>query len=81
MRLGNRIVAQSAEAGALPLLYAATRPGVRPDAFIGPSFALWRGAPAPSWRAPWTLDDAMGERLWAASEELTGVTYDVPGVR
>ncbi|MET8215166.1 oxidoreductase [Streptomyces hirsutus] len=81
MRLGNRIVAQSAEAGALPLLYAASRPGVRPDAFIGPSFALWRGVPAPSWRAPWTLDDAMGERLWAASEELTGVTYDVPGVR
>ncbi|MFE9969301.1 oxidoreductase [Streptomyces hirsutus] len=81
MRLGNRIVAQSAEAGALPMLYAASRPGVRPDAFIGPSFALWRGVPAPSWRAPWTLDDAMGERLWAASEELTGVTYDVPGVR
>ncbi|MFF9216414.1 oxidoreductase [Streptomyces viridosporus] len=78
MRLGNRFVAQSAEVGALPVLYAATAPGVRPDAFVGPSFALWRGAPAPSWRAPWTLDDAMGERLWAASEDLTGVTYALP---
>ncbi|WP_406727646.1 oxidoreductase [Streptomyces sp. GD-15H] len=79
MRLGNRVVAQPAEAGALPVLYAATAPDVRPDAFVGPSFAMWRGAPAPSWRAPWTLDDAMGERLWAASEELTGVTYDALG--
>ncbi|MFF7854105.1 oxidoreductase [Streptomyces sp. NPDC007904] len=75
-RLGNRVVAQSAESGARPVLYAATAPGVRPDAFVGPSFAMWRGAPARSWRAPWTLDDAMGERLWTASEALTGVTYD-----
>ncbi|MBD0425158.1 SDR family NAD(P)-dependent oxidoreductase [Streptomyces sp. TRM S81-3] len=75
MRAGNRLFAQSAEAGALPLLYAATAPGVRPDSFTGPSFAMWRGAPAPARRAPWTVDDAMGERLWAASERLTGVTY------
>ncbi|MFF4396711.1 oxidoreductase [Streptomyces sp. NPDC001480] len=76
VELGNRVVAQPAEAGALPTLYAATAPDVRPDAFFGPSFAAWRGAPAPSWRAPWTLNDAMGERLWAESERLTGVTYD-----
>ncbi|GAA4293200.1 oxidoreductase [Streptomyces venetus] len=75
MSIGNRIFAQSAEAGAVPVLYAATEPGVRPDSFTGPSFAMWRGAPAPSWRAPWTLSDTAGERLWAASEELTGVTY------
>jgi len=37
---------------------------------------MWRGAPAPSWRAPWTLNDSAGERLWAASERLTGVAYD-----
>ncbi|SHI24471.1 oxidoreductase [Streptomyces sp. 3214.6] len=75
MALGNRAIAQSAEAGALPTLYAATAPGVRPDSFTGPSLAMWRGAPAPSRRAPWTLDDRAGERLWAASEELTGVSY------
>ncbi|MFE9834658.1 oxidoreductase [Streptomyces sp. NPDC005551] len=74
--LGNRVFAQSAEAGALPTLYAATAPGVRPDSFVGPSFAMWRGAPAASWRAPWTRDDRAGELLWAASERLTGVTYD-----
>ena len=76
MEIGNRVFAQSAEAGALPSLYAATAPDVRPDAFFGPRVAMWRGAPAPSWRASWTLNDAMGQRLWAASEELTGVVYD-----
>lgn len=76
--LGNRVVAQSAEAGALPTLYAATAPGVAPDSFTGPRLLGWRGAPAPSWRAPWTLSDVAAERLWAASEQLTGVTYGVP---
>lgn len=76
MRVGNRFFAQSADAGALPTLYAATAPGVPPDSFTGPSLAGWRGSPAPSWRAPWTRDDRVSQRLWAASEELTGVTYD-----
>lgn len=76
MEIGNRFLAQPAEAGALPVLYAATAPDVPPDSFTGPSFAMWRGAPAPSWRAPWTLDDRAGERLWAASERLTGVSYE-----
>ncbi|MGW3625667.1 oxidoreductase [Streptomyces sp. NPDC000880] len=75
MRVGNRIIAQSAESGALPTLYAATAPGVRPDSFIGPKLG-WRGAPAPSQRAKWTRNDAAGERLWVASEQLTSVTYE-----
>ncbi|MEV2212450.1 oxidoreductase [Streptomyces sp. NPDC050997] len=76
MRIGNRYFAQSAASGALPTLYAATAPDVRPDSFTGPSLAMWRGAPGRSWRAPWTLNDRAGERLWGASEQLTGVTYD-----
>ncbi|MEU5835823.1 oxidoreductase [Streptomyces diacarni] len=78
MQWGNLVVAQSAEAGALPALYAATAPGVGADSFTGPRLASWRGAPAPSLRAPWTLNDAAAQRLWAASEELTGVAYGVP---
>ncbi|MET9882955.1 oxidoreductase [Streptomyces sp. NPDC006430] len=74
LALGNAVIAQSAASGALPTLYAATGPGVRPDAFFGPRLG-WRGAPVGSWRAKWTLDDASGERLWAASEELTSVSY------
>ncbi|MFJ1731886.1 oxidoreductase [Streptomyces sp. NPDC088254] len=73
---GNRVFAQSAEEGALPTLYAATAPGVRPDSFTGPSRAMWRGAPGPSWRAPWTLEDRAGERLWTESERLTGVRFE-----
>ncbi|MFD9220498.1 oxidoreductase [Streptomyces sp. NPDC060064] len=76
MEFGNRIAAQPAESGALPTLYAATAPGVRPDSFTGPKFQGWRGAPAPSRRAKWTRNDVAGERLWAASEQLTGVTYE-----
>ncbi|MEV6552210.1 oxidoreductase [Streptomyces sp. NPDC051597] len=75
VRLGNRLLAQPAEAGALPTLYAATAPGVRPDSFTGPRLQGWRGAPARSSRAKWTLDDTAGERLWVASEQLTGVRY------
>ncbi|MFJ9347288.1 oxidoreductase [Streptomyces sp. NPDC101237] len=74
MTAANAVFAQSAEAGALPTLYAATAPGVRPDSFTGPSLAMWRGGPAPSWRAPWTRDDTMARRLWEASERLTGVS-------
>lgn len=75
MQAGNRIIAQSAESGALPTLYAATAPGVRPDSFTGPKLG-WRGAPVPSQRATWTRNDAAGERLWVASEQLTSVTYE-----
>ncbi|MFD7258909.1 oxidoreductase [Streptomyces sp. NPDC059874] len=72
--VGNAVIAQPTASGALPTLYAATAPGVRSDDFIGPRFG-WRGAPARSWRAKWTLDDKSGEALWAASEKLTGVSY------
>lgn len=75
MWLGNRALAQPATAGALPSLYAATAPGVRPDSFTGPRVLGWQGAPGRSWRAKWTLNDGAGERLWAASEGLTGVRY------
>ncbi|MFJ2896063.1 oxidoreductase [Streptomyces sp. NPDC087218] len=75
---GNRLIAQPASRGALPTLYAATAPGASPDSFTGPGLLGWRGAPAPSRRAGWTLDDVASERLWVASEQLTGVTY--PGL-
>ncbi|WP_428954816.1 oxidoreductase [Streptomyces sp. cg35] len=73
--VGNRVFGQSAEGGALPTLYAATAPDVRGDGFYGPRVMMWRGAPAPSWRASWTRNDVAGERLWAASEQLTGVVF------
>ena len=76
MEIGSRFVAQSAESGALPTLYAATAPGVRPDSFTGPSILGFRGSPAKSRRVKWSLNDRAGQRLWEESERLTGVTYD-----
>ncbi|MES5821266.1 oxidoreductase [Streptomyces sp. RG80] len=77
MAVGNRYFAQSSETGALPTLHAATAPDLPPDSYIGPSLTAWRGTPGPAWRAPWTRNDRAGELLWAASERLTGVSYDV----
>ena len=46
MAVGNKVVAQSAEMGALPTLYAATAPGVPGGSFIGPDgFMENRGHP------------------------------------
>ncbi|WP_306321736.1 MULTISPECIES: oxidoreductase [unclassified Streptomyces] len=73
--VGNRFVGQSPEGGALPTLRAATDPGVRADEFYGPRVLMTRGAPVRSWRASWTRNDVAGERLWAASEQLTGVDH------
>ncbi|MFW6690343.1 oxidoreductase [Streptomyces sp. MAR4 CNX-425] len=74
--LGHRAFAQSADRGALPVLFAATAPGVHPDAFIGTRLQGWRGGPARSWRARWTLDDTAAAGLWERSVKLTGVAYE-----
>jgi NAD(P)-dependent dehydrogenase (short-subunit alcohol dehydrogenase family) len=74
----NRLVAAPAEAGATPSLYAATAPHVGQDSFTGPSVLgahRLRGGPGGAWRAPWTRDDRISDRLWRVSEELTGVRY------
>ncbi|RLV08614.1 short-chain dehydrogenase [Streptomyces griseocarneus] len=67
----NRVAATSADAGAVPMLYAATAPGVRPDDFFGPG----RRGPSRAWRAPWTRDDRASAGLWSASQRMTGVRY------
>ncbi|HEX2297848.1 MAG TPA: hypothetical protein VHH34_04915, partial [Pseudonocardiaceae bacterium] len=64
-----------AELGATTMLYAATAEDVRPDAFVGPRTLGLRGDPGPSWRAPWTRNTTAAQRLWTASEELTGIRY------
>ncbi|MDI2127012.1 oxidoreductase [Yinghuangia seranimata] len=73
MEIGNRF-ASSADTGALPLLYAATAPDLRPDAFVGPRFMAF-GRPGAAPRMPWTTNDAACRELWLASEEATGVVW------
>ena len=79
MAVTNRVIAQSEEMGTLPILYAATEPGLEGGAFIGPDgIAEQRGYPTrvpPSKRA---RDPETAHRLWEVSEELTGVGFDLP---
>jgi NAD(P)-dependent dehydrogenase (short-subunit alcohol dehydrogenase family) len=73
---GNRLVAQSDSAGALPQLYAATMPDVFPGEYFGPDrFFQMRGHPTRVGSSAAARDDEAGRRLWELSEDLTGVTY------
>jgi hypothetical protein len=77
MAVTNRLVAQSAEMGALPTLYAATQdlPGA---SFVGPGgFQGQRGYPALASRAARALDAETAKQLWELSERLTGTTFSV----
>ncbi len=77
MQLGNRLIGQSADMGALPTLYAATSPDVEGGQYIGPNrFRGYRGYPTRVEVKPEGRDEEVGQRLWSVSEELTGVTYD-----
>jgi NAD(P)-dependent dehydrogenase (short-subunit alcohol dehydrogenase family) len=70
------IMMQNDKAGALPTLYAATSPEAHGGEYIGPDgFGELKGAPVLVQPRPQALDVAVGERLWAVSEELTGVHY------
>jgi NAD(P)-dependent dehydrogenase (short-subunit alcohol dehydrogenase family) len=81
-RLGRLIASagllatQPVEQGVLPQLRAATEPGVRGGRFFGPS-ALWetRGRVTEARLSREAADPAVGRRLWAAAEELTGVSF------
>ena len=75
MAIGNRVVAQSEEMGALPTLFAATQdlPG---DTYVGPdSLGEQRGHPKVVGRSGAARDEETARRLWELSEELTGVAF------
>jgi NAD(P)-dependent dehydrogenase (short-subunit alcohol dehydrogenase family) len=74
MALGNRFVAQDADGGALPTLYAAVAP-VTGDAYAGPGLMELRGAPKLVGRSSAARDAAVARRLWDLSERLTGVSF------
>lgn len=77
--IGNPLLAQRPEQGALPQLYAATEPGVAGGEFIGPGGpGELRGAPVRVRLAGAAADPETGRRLWELSERLTGVRYAVP---
>jgi NAD(P)-dependent dehydrogenase (short-subunit alcohol dehydrogenase family) len=76
MGLGNRFLAQSADMGALPSLFAATVATVHGGEFIGPDGLLgMQGHPKAVGSTRASKDEAVAAKLWAMSEELTGVTF------
>ncbi len=79
MRATNLVMAQSAEMGALPSLYAATAPGVESGSYYGPDGpGEFRGHPHLSSPSKAARDVLKARRLWELSEELTGVRFSLP---
>jgi NAD(P)-dependent dehydrogenase (short-subunit alcohol dehydrogenase family) len=79
-RIGNAVIAQSPARGALPQLLAATAPDVPNGSYWGPqSLGGARGAPGRAGRSRAAKDDATARALWERTEELTGVSHDLPG--
>jgi NAD(P)-dependent dehydrogenase (short-subunit alcohol dehydrogenase family) len=76
MAWAGLLVTQPVEQGALPQLRAATDPGVRGGQFFGPAgLGETRGRVTEARLSREAADPAVGRRLWAAAEELTGVSY------
>jgi NAD(P)-dependent dehydrogenase (short-subunit alcohol dehydrogenase family) len=77
----TRIAGQSPPMGALPTLFAATAPGVHGGQYFGPSGpGESRGYPRLVEYSAASHDRSVAERLWAISEELTSVSYDLTRV-
>lgn len=74
-----RLVGQTASAGALPILYAATAPQARGGELYGPrGFLEMRGTPTRRSFASAAGDTAAATRLWGLSEELTNTAFPGP---
>lgn len=71
-------LAQSPAMGALPSLRAATDPTAVGGQYYGPSgFGEFRGYPKVVKSTRQSHDQALQQRLWSVSEELTGVKFPV----
>ena len=76
MRALNSLLAQSAQQGALPQLYAATAPDVRGGDFFGPDgWMEMRGHPCKVTAKETAYDEDSARQLWQVSFELTGEMY------
>ncbi|MDT5312182.1 MAG: hypothetical protein QOE74_1202 [Mycobacterium sp.] len=79
VQLVFRPLEQDTEMGALPTLRAATDPDATGGQYFGPGgFAEMRGYPKVVASNGRSHDGAVQRRLWTVSEDLTGVTYQLP---
>jgi NAD(P)-dependent dehydrogenase (short-subunit alcohol dehydrogenase family) len=74
MKVGNAVVAQSDEMGALPVLYAATEPGLEGGTYVGPDgIGEHRGHPKEVSPGRAARNEVTARRLWDVSADLTAV--------
>ncbi|MGH3967431.1 MAG: SDR family NAD(P)-dependent oxidoreductase, partial [Mycobacterium sp.] len=72
------VLFQSPAMGALPTLRAATDPAVQGGQYFGPDgFFEQRGHPKLVKSSAQSHDEKLQRRLWAVSEELTGVSFPI----
>ena len=72
------LISQKAAMGALPVLRAATDPGVLGGQYYGPGGLFGtRGYPELAESSRQSRDTAIQRRLWTVSEALTGVSFPV----
>lgn len=72
----NKLFGQSATNGALPILLAATHPGLFGGLFVAPSGLMeMRGSPKLTRAREIAYDQMLATNLWSISEELTGVSW------
>lgn len=77
-QVSNRLLAQSAAMGALPQIRAAVDPDLRGGEYLGPSgFKELSGHPVIVQSNARSHDTEAAKRLWAISEDLTGVRTPV----
>jgi NAD(P)-dependent dehydrogenase (short-subunit alcohol dehydrogenase family) len=78
VRFFNRFFAQTPDMGALPTLRAATAPDVQGRDYYGPSRRMEMvGYPKKVQSNGRSRDTEVAAQLWAVSEEMTGVQYDL----
>jgi NAD(P)-dependent dehydrogenase (short-subunit alcohol dehydrogenase family) len=74
MKVSNAVIAQSDEMGALPVLYAATEPGLQGGTYAGPDGrGEHRGHPKVVKPNRAARDEDTARRLWEVSADLTAV--------
>lgn len=71
-----KLITQPVELGALPILRAATEPGLKGAEYMGPEgIAGLKGHPVPVRSTRTSHDEEMAKELWTASERLTGLKF------
>lgn len=74
VRIGNALIAQPAQQGCWPTLYAAAMPNVQPGSYYGPHGLMqFRGYPVLVKANANARNETTAAALWGLSEQLTGV--------